>query len=1306
MLIKKIATGFLFKQLERKYEKSFRDQHRDLQMLFAQALELLDHDWYCKKYLSLAPFKKTTASLHYLFTGIDKDLNPNKLVDFKYYNKIKTNRKLRSYSDCAVFDFLLRPNSSFVDPSPNFDGKRYLNIHSDVKLAEMNPFVHYFLNGKKERRAVSKSKTSDLAIDEFIQDPSNFIQQKSCLIIAIDSTDDLNQLQNIGTFEKVILLSKIKINRTAHPILNQENCITISESDLEKELKKLYSEIEDFDIVCKINLSKRLIENNKESKLIEQLICKIDMDSLLNNQHQIETVFAYDGKRPIGILGPWSFYYGALEIIKNDLTLYQQYCDTSEVEVNWNFFASGSYYFRPILLKTVIENYSLFDDPELSISGQTYKISTIDFLIARANRANGFDQSIVYRTDLDNKNTKVKHVENRMQFRYRIKLPFQNLKSQLTLDQDYQKLKDLDLLNAAFYEEDNPTSFNMDSFLHYLRYGVFMGLNPSPEFDSELYSTEYLEDINWVNPLVHYISNNKNNRIFPIRGNVDASVEAIEKSGLFDEEFYLQHVEFANVKPKNALRHYCEYGWKVDMSPSPIFDEFDYTQKYLTKNKRHYNPLLHYVLKTQSDTVINNVEAKIPKSNGVILSNKPVKRICLFAGFDKDGIVDDYVVAYISELSKYADVFYLAACLILDEELDKLNEITVGRWAIKHGDYDFGSYQRLANHLVGWDTISKYDELMLVNDSSYLVRPLDQVFEKMNRESCDWWGLEATKGMYKNRERSSTEILEPIPILEVKKSYLSEFDKQPNYDFFLGSYFLVFRKPVIAFDRFKNYLNNVSNQSSKELLIIRYEIGLNRMLMKSGFEFGTFIDDLYPFHPLFSMNHFNLIGKGFPLFKRYLLSANHYKVEGLYNWESMLKAQSEHADTKSITDNILRVVNYTKYYNNIHLDIENPLLSNEEFCELDAITEKKDHYWAFPVCAYDHGLNGNLRAVFELIKDDPSIKKIILCRKKIVQYGGTNVEVVPLMSRAGQAYLLQSKVVFFKHSRFRNVRFSISGHDRMLINLWHGIPLKRIGTESLDQQHNLENLIADNSVLTSVIASSKIDAANMHRAFKPLTEDQIWTTGLPRNDFLLKEESVLPLDMIEQLNTLDTLLDGKKLILFVPTFRNSQEVFNFTSEALDRLNTILKQHNAVIGVRDHFASKRKYIEQFKHIDAISLAGAKYKDVEMLYRKADVLLTDYSSCYIDYLLLDKPVISFAYDLESYATSERGLYFELKEVFPGYICGNVNELLDSIENSLRGGGFDFTEKYKKVKDVFHQFKDGMNTKRLFDKIKEDI
>ena len=65
-----------------------------------------------------------------------------------------------------------------------------------------------------------------------------------------------------------------------------------------------------------------------------------------------------------------------------------------------------------------------------------------------------------------------------------------------------------------------------------------------------------------------------------------------------------------------------------------------------------------------------------------------MKRICLFAGYDKDGIIDDYVLHYIKELNKISDVYYFGDFYGVEEELNKLNKYCKGVYSKRHKKYD------------------------------------------------------------------------------------------------------------------------------------------------------------------------------------------------------------------------------------------------------------------------------------------------------------------------------------------------------------------------------------------------------------------------------------------------------------------------------------------------------------------------------------------------------------------------------------------------------------------------------------------
>src|SRR5690606_15067800 len=132
--------------------------------------------------------------------------------------------------------------------------------------------------------------------------------------------------------------------------------------------------------------------------------------------------------------------------------------------------------------------------------------------------------------------------------------------------------------------------------------------------------------------------------------------------------------------------------------------------EYLDPLADDLNPFLHYLLVGRS-AGHEPVGVHAPPRADPPVADETTRRICLFAAYDLDGTVDDYVVEYLTDLSRHADIYYLADSRMSDHELAKLSEVTKGAWAIEHGRYDYGSYSILAEELVGWDVIDTYDEL-------------------------------------------------------------------------------------------------------------------------------------------------------------------------------------------------------------------------------------------------------------------------------------------------------------------------------------------------------------------------------------------------------------------------------------------------------------------------------------------------------------------------------------------------------------------------------------------------------------------
>jgi CDP-glycerol glycerophosphotransferase (TagB/SpsB family) len=790
-------------------------------------------------------------------------------------------------------------------------------------------------------------------------------------------------------------------------------------------------------------------------------------------------------------------------------------------------------------------------------------------------------------------------------------------------------------------------------------------------------------------------------------------IELIRKSGLFDADYYLDNnpdVEASGVDP---LQDFCAVGWRALRRPSPDFDVWWYWTHYLDPARDAINPLLHYVLYGR-DSGFAPAPPKTPlRPARAYEPGQVVRRVCLFAGFDRDGLVDDSVVAYVRELSRFADVFYLADCAMEPGELDKLAGVTKGAWAVRHGAYDFGSYSMLAKDLVGWEVIDSYDELILANDSCYLLRPLDEVFAKMDAKACDWWGMQATKGIFKTRHVASNQFSHKIEMERVKTELLQRYEHDYLYDFHVGSYFLVYRSPVIADELFRRQLDAVHSDQPKLAVVQKYEIGLTHYLAASGFGFDTFVDFLYPFHPLFTSSAFDLIAEGFPLLKKYFLYQNNYETPDLVRWKERVLELVPDAPVEMLERNLLRVApddGLRRSFSIVTAEdgsvVAPRLLSSQEFAEEDRWAPKFDHWWAFPVCAYDHSFAGNERAVFEEVRSDPSVKKIVLTRSRRVEVDGPNVVVVPLVSPEGQYYLLRARQIFVKHGPRINARYPLSPRRHNVINLWHGVPLKRFGAAALEAKPRRRRAVEENRPARAVVTSSRVDSLAMVAAFYPLTYEDMWATGLPRNDFVLCAEDRLPADLREQESRLRELVGDRRLVLFMPTFKDGQadSYYEFSETELAWLRAWCERENVVLGVRGHMAdTAQTYSQLVTAVGALNLSSRRFPDVEVLYRVGSALVTDYSSCLIDFLLTGRPVVSFAYDHDRYAYSERGLFYDLEQVLPGPVCRDFHSFSTALDHLFDPPDLEQREVYTWKRSLFFDHVDDQNAWRLVRRVR---
>jgi len=275
-----------------------------------------------------------------------------------------------------------------------------------------------------------------------------------------------------------------------------------------------------------------------------------------------------------------------------------------------------------------------------------------------------------------------------------------------------------------------------------------------------------------------------------------------------------------------------------------------------------------------------------------------MKRICLFAGYNYDESIKEYVYDYLEELSKYSDIYYLADNDISEDNhhINRLLKICKNIFFVKHNKYDFGSYSELAKTYVGWETIKNYEELIFANDSCFCIQGFENVFKKMDNIDCDAWSLMATD---ENNDAYFSTL----------KEYLNKPTEEVPM-FTLGSYFMSFRKNIINDLDFQNFINSVKKEDNRDIVCIKYEMGLTKFLQKKGFSLDAFINIVYRNVTIYNERGIKLLRKGFPLVKVKTFRDNPLSIKSLSTMKTLIK---EYTGNDKI-EKYLEEVGFVEFY--------------------------------------------------------------------------------------------------------------------------------------------------------------------------------------------------------------------------------------------------------------------------------------------------------------------------------------------------------------------------------------------------------
>ena len=251
------------------------------------------------------------------------------------------------------------------------------------------------------------------------------------------------------------------------------------------------------------------------------------------------------------------------------------------------------------------------------------------------------------------------------------------------------------------------------------------------------------------------------------------------------------------------------------------------------------------------------------------------------------------------------------------------------------------------------------------------------------------------------------------------------------------------------------------------------------------------------------------------------------------------------------------------------------------------------------------------------------------------------------------------------------------------IDLFHGIPLKKImyddevGGKMLTRRQRIHELLTGRALKDYyVFSSSETVSKSIRTAFR-VDDDHILQYGLPRNDAFF-DGSLNKLQLSE--------VDYKYVILYLPTHRNVGKTPIPIEMLFDlgKLDTFCRENDILFVIKKHFYHNGEKTDLSGYTNIVDLTGQSFDTQELMYN-SDVLITDYSSCYIDYLLLNRPIVFYSYDLEDYLKNDREMYYKYEDVAPGDICTDFDQLIEALKQ-ITESVFTISSNQERVRDMF--------------------
>ena len=263
--------------------------------------------------------------------------------------------------------------------------------------------------------------------------------------------------------------------------------------------------------------------------------------------------------------------------------------------------------------------------------------------------------------------------------------------------------------------------------------------------------------------------------------------------------------------------------------------------------------------------------------------------------------------------------------------------------------------------------------------------------------------------------------------------------------------------------------------------------------------------------------------------------------------------------------------------------------------------------------------------------------------------------------------------------------------DQKYLNTWHGIAYKALGrtkASPLGAAGSVYNLLQATHVLTPCPYMTEVELSRF--SLRGVFSGSMAETGYPRQDLTVNMTS----DEAARIKNELGIDSRKKTVLYAPTWRGSKGTARFDAERLEQDMHRLSQLDANVVFQAHHIMLR-------HIKNVNYGNIIVPPENIVTNEllavVDLLISDYSSIFFDFLATGNPVVHYLYDYEAYA-EERGVLLDQSEL-PGPVVTTSEDLTDTVAD-LIAKPYEPTEQYRQAQSRFCLHDDGSASDRTVD------